>query len=379
MKTPDGKFWWISQTTDASGMPGPQGIVPWNGNTENRSAINPASVDGEIKDGKYIDYPEGVTWKTAGQLPTVGTVQQSAANTGQSGLPVDNSADMAKIRELDKLVDKYIEMKKLVNESNTSIAKNLIESFGYTYDLTTLTEADAAAVAQVGNTDFSRFLQGTKNIAKGIVKRAATPIAAAMDAKTAWDDIKALPADMPENERRTEITRIVSQLIASIGLFWAGAILGALAGSAVFGVGAIVGFIAGGVGGIAADYVLGNDVETIVDALVDKLYSNKSVSTGQDSNASTAPTAASTPTEKPVLGDSDIIALQTMLKKDGYDLGTYGPNGDGIDGKIGPKTISAIQQDLAKLGAKNLDGTPLSVTGTANAATGQAIQKYYLS
>ena len=54
MKTPDDKWWWISQTNDASGMPGPQGIVPWNGNTENRSSWNPASVDGEIKDGKVF-------------------------------------------------------------------------------------------------------------------------------------------------------------------------------------------------------------------------------------------------------------------------------------------------------------------------------------
>jgi hypothetical protein len=54
MKTPDDKWWWISQTKDASGMPGPQGIVPWNGNTENRSSWNPASVDGEIKDGKVF-------------------------------------------------------------------------------------------------------------------------------------------------------------------------------------------------------------------------------------------------------------------------------------------------------------------------------------
>jgi hypothetical protein len=378
MKTPDGKFWWISQTTDASGMPGAQGIVPWQGNTENRSAWNPASVDGEIQNGKYVDYPEGVTWRTAGQQ-AAGAGQQPSATTGQSGLPVDNSAEMEKIRELDKLVDKYIEMRALVKESNTNIAKNLVESFGYNYDLTTLTEADAAAVAQVGNVDFSRFLQGGKNLVKGIVKKAATPLAAAIDAKAAWDEIQELPEDMPEDERRTEITRIVSQLIASIGLFWAGAILGALAGSAVFGVGAIVGFIAGGVGGYAANYVLGDDVETIVDALVDKLYGNKPSSSGQDSSASTAPTASSTPAEKPVVGDSDVIALQRMLKKDGYDLGTYGPNGDGIDGKIGPKTISAIQQDLAKLGAKNPDGTPLSVTGTANAATGQAIQQYYLS
>ena len=39
-------------------------IAPWNGNPENRSSLNPASIDGEFVDGKPVDYPEGVTYKT---------------------------------------------------------------------------------------------------------------------------------------------------------------------------------------------------------------------------------------------------------------------------------------------------------------------------
>jgi hypothetical protein len=377
MKTPDGKFWWISQTTDASGMPGPQGIVPWNGNTENRSSWNPASVDGEIQNGKYIDYPEGTTWKTAGQ--------QSAVNPpGQSGHPADNSVEMAKIKELEKLVDQYIELRSKVNESQVNIAKTLVESFGYQYDLEYLTEQDAAAISTYSGMDFGKFLQGGKNLVKGIVKKAATPVAAAVDAWDAWKEIQALDEKtMSVAEWKEAVTRIVSQLIASIGLFWAGAILGALAGSAFFGVGAIVGFIAGGAGGYAAGYVLGDDVETIVDSLVDKLYNKSNANqssvtpTAVDQEPASAPNAATS--RKPVVGDEDVVALQTILKNDGYDLGTYGPNSDGIDGKLGPKTISAIQQDLAKLGAKNSDGSPLAVTGSINPDTSQAMQQYYLS
>lgn len=37
-----------------------------------------------------------------------------------------------------------------------------------------------------------------------------------------------------------------------------------------------------------------------------------------------------------------IKELQTLLKKRGYDLGTYGPNKDGIDGDFGTKTKDAI-------------------------------------
>jgi hypothetical protein len=376
MKTPDGKFWWISQTTDASGMPGPQGIVPWNGNTENRSGWNPASVDGEIQNGKYIDYPEGTTWKTAGQ--------QSAVNPPeQSGHPADNSVEMAKIKELEKLVDQYIELRSKVNESQVNITKTLVESFGYHYDLKYLTEEDAAAISAYGGMDFGKFLQGGKNLVKGIVRKAATPLDAAWSAKEAWDEIQELEKDkMSENEYRQEVTRIVSQLIASIGLFWAGAILGALAGSAIVpGLGTIGGLIVGGAGGAAASQVLGNDVETIVDALVDKLYSKTDTTqqavTPTDQPPAETPNAAAS--RKPVAGDEDVVALQTILKNDGYDLGTYGPNGDGIDGKLGPKTISAIQQDLAKLGAKNSDGSPLAVTGSINPDTSQAMQQYYLS
>jgi hypothetical protein len=42
-------------------------IAPWNGNPENRSAMNPASIDGEFVDGKPVDYPEGITYKTFNQ------------------------------------------------------------------------------------------------------------------------------------------------------------------------------------------------------------------------------------------------------------------------------------------------------------------------
>ena len=39
----------------------------------------------------------------------------------------------------------------------------------------------------------------------------------------------------------------------------------------------------------------------------------------------------------------DVSALQTMLKGRGYDLGTFGPNGDGNDGDFGAATESAVR------------------------------------
>lgn len=43
-----------------------------------------------------------------------------------------------------------------------------------------------------------------------------------------------------------------------------------------------------------------------------------------------------------------VIELQTQLKAKGYDLGTYGPKGDGIDGIMGPYTQAA--KDAAEKG-----------------------------
>ena len=63
MLAPDGKFYWETSGNTGEGEVGGSRITVWNGNTENRSSLNPASVDGVIKDGKYIDFPEGVNWK----------------------------------------------------------------------------------------------------------------------------------------------------------------------------------------------------------------------------------------------------------------------------------------------------------------------------
>jgi murein DD-endopeptidase MepM/ murein hydrolase activator NlpD len=46
--------------------------------------------------------------------------------------------------------------------------------------------------------------------------------------------------------------------------------------------------------------------------------------------------------------DPEVIKLQQDLKAKGYDLGTYGPKGDGIDGIMGPYTQTA--KDAAEKG-----------------------------
>lgn len=51
--------------------------------------------------------------------------------------------------------------------------------------------------------------------------------------------------------------------------------------------------------------------------------------------------------------DPEIVKLQKELKAKGYDLGSYGPNNDGIDGIMGPYTQAA--KDAAEKGVAPKD------------------------
>jgi hypothetical protein len=107
---------------------------------------------------------------------------------------------------------------------------------------------------------------------KGIASKAALPITALYSIWDGYEQISALPADMPKDQYRAAVTKIVARLVNDFGLFWVGAILGAAAAGAISGPGALVGFVAGGAGGIAASYLLGDSVGAITDAIVDQMY-----------------------------------------------------------------------------------------------------------
>jgi hypothetical protein len=107
---------------------------------------------------------------------------------------------------------------------------------------------------------------------KGIASKAALPITALYSIWDGYEQISALPADMPKDQYHAAVTKIVARLVNDFGLFWVGAILGAAAAGAISGPGALVGFVAGGAGGIAASYFLGDSVGAITDAIVDQMY-----------------------------------------------------------------------------------------------------------
>jgi hypothetical protein len=50
--------------------------------------------------------------------------------------------------------------------------------------------------------------------------------------------------------------------------------------------------------------------------------------------------------KKPVLKEATVKDLQSLLLSKGYELGKTGPKGDGVDGILGNKTLSAIEKEL---------------------------------
>jgi hypothetical protein len=129
--------------------------------------------------------------------------------------------------------------------------------------------ASAAAAAAPEASALSKVLKGGKNL----LSKLALPIAAVVEIFEGYRQISALPTDMPRDQYRAKVTKIVARLAQDFGLFWVGAILGgALAGVFTGGAGSIVGFVAGGASGIAASYLLGDSVGAISDQIVDKLY-----------------------------------------------------------------------------------------------------------
>ena len=52
--------------------------------------------------------------------------------------------------------------------------------------------------------------------------------------------------------------------------------------------------------------------------------------------------------------DPEIVKTQEKLRDLGYDLGPYGPNGDGVDGIIGPYTQAAIDAYAKGIDPKNV-------------------------
>ena len=96
----------------------------------------------------------------------------------------------------------------------------------------------------------------------------------AMAAYACWESYQQITAlDDKDPDYKKNVTKIIGELIGRFGLTTVATILGTIAAGAVSGPGAIVGFLGGLSAGLAADYMLGDTTDQIVDALIDKVFS----------------------------------------------------------------------------------------------------------
>ena len=181
---------------------------------------------------------------------------------------------------------------------------------------------------------------GESGLAAGIGaigKKLALPLTAAYEIWDAYKQISAIPSSMPKDQYRKEVAKAITRVVADFGLMVVGAVIGAAITGAVAGPAAFVGGIAGG---LAAEFTFGNDVEALINWVVEKLYNGVVTPQGDNAAKTTQQPVAKTPrTINP-----EIAKLQQDLKAKGANLGTTGPNHDGIDGVMGPLTRTAIEK-----------------------------------
>ena len=237
-------------------------------------------------------------------------------------------------------------------KNSQSISESLIKEFRHLYE---------------EDTPPTSLWQNIKKFGSKLV----LPISAAISIWDGWTQIDELPPDLTKQQKKEEITKIITKLVAEYGTFWVGGVIGGAIAGAFFTPAALAGFIGGG---LAADYYLGDDVDSIVDKIVEHLYADDIDSPKVSPQTTVKPTEKPTiePAEKSVVkpGDSDIAELQTMLQQSGAT------NLDGgaltITGIMDKNTIMAMQKELISLGAS------LTSNGIIDDKTAAAIKKYYL-
>ena len=296
-----------------------------------------------------------------------------------------------KLSQLKTLFAKFLELKKKIGtapatppaaptapvKESKGFAQSLVESFGYDFIIEepisdfgqagqnvqqgrANAQAEKAAAKRAAQTqalnkaakytppvstaaagaEAAAGAAGESGLAAGIGaigKKLALPLTAAYEIWDAYKQISAIPSSMPKDQYRKEVAKAITRVVADFGLMVVGAVIGAAITGAVAGPAAFVGGIAGG---LAAEFTFGNDVEALINWVVEKLYNGVVTPQGDNAAKTTQQPVAKTPrTINP-----EIAKLQQDLKAKGANLGTTGPNHDGIDGVMGPLTRTAIEK-----------------------------------
>lgn len=197
-----------------------------------------------------------------------------------------------------------------------NISKELVESFGYITEQDVEPEWTTSDTVGLG----ANLGVGGMSMTKGAVGKAAgkmaTPVFIITEIYDAYKEISNIPTSTPRQQYVSQVTKIITKLVAEYGLFWVGSVMGAAIAGVFSGPGAIIGAIAGGIGGIAAYAIGGDHVDELVENIVDYFYPEGSDSVAQAKNSQS--TAGI---------DTKLQALQKIIgaKQDGI----YGPETKG--------------------------------------------------
>jgi hypothetical protein len=247
--------------------------------------------------------------------------------------------------------------------SNNGIAKELVESFGYTY----IYEAEVGQVVNLGGEPYKWMgaqWQNTKTgkVAEKGIKSYLDQLSLAQPVTSTATKTATKSALKTGGKMALKAAPFVGSALSAKEAYdrWqqgdrTGAVISALAG---------VGWLIPG----PAGWVLGGglDATNVVRDL------NKPETAKQGGQPAS----------------QRITALQTELKAAGADLGTFGPNGDGIDGKLGDVTrraaqanpnIAAKYKDVLDVGQGSQPASSTTATQTAAQPEDNRtpLEKYY--
>jgi hypothetical protein len=364
MMTEPGVFWWQGGNQGGGdGMPGGSGLALWNGNGENRSGWNPASVDGVIENGKYIDFPEGVTWKT--YKPAVTVNVPNDPNMGIKPAVKDNPAltkeMLAKLQAAVQALQAAMSAPTpKLKEHHLRIARGLMESFGYNVEEGFNDSATDLINARQANFNMNNggelAIKQAERRAAAEAEKAAAAAAAQKLASGAAQTAATNLAPAAIQSAAPAVSKVAQQAGINAG---EKAVAGAAKTGLLKGAGKLAGKLLPGVG-------LAFGAKDAYDRYQKGDYLGAGLA-GLSGVASLVPgvgTAAS-------LG-LDAANLARDYKAGSAEAGAKAtplpPGGD-------PK-VQAIQQKLIAKGAKNIDGTPLIADGKMGKNTQAAMKQY---
>ena len=361
MMTEPGVFWWEGGQQGGEAGNGER-IVPWQGNAENRSSWNPASVDGVIENGKYIDFPEGVTWKTykPAVAPTPAKPEGGAKPTGPNTALTNDTVKkelLAKLRAAVQALQAAMSAPTpAIKEHHLSVARNLMESFGYNaYEgFNDTIQKGGWTPPPVSGADMSPGNTLAKQGDFGSVGKAAAERRAAQEAER----LAAQKAASTATNAAAPVAKVAQQAGINAG---EKAVAGAAKTGALKAGGKMLGKLIPGVG-------LAFGAKDAYDRYQQGDYLGAGIA-GLGGVASLVPG----------IGTAGSLGLTAMNLARDYKAGQSAPDQGAQATQVpagGDAKVFALQQKLLAKGAKNIDGTPLVADGKMGQNTQAAMKKY---